>query len=177
MIAYRTDRFDAKKTGMYWLSETPEVMSKGWDAAMYRICVYADLQEKKTGKTISFYDTHLDHVGEQARINGMLLMSNKIKETAPDCAFVVGDMNDYDDSAMYENALESGLVDSLKVAETKYEGKGFTYQGYGKSTDARRIDFCFLSPSITVQEYRVKETTYSGVYPSDHYPIIVRTLL
>lgn len=177
MIAYRADRFASKKTGMYWLSETPEIMSKGWDAAMNRICVYADLQEKSTGKTISFYDTHLDHVGKEARVKGMLLMSEKIKETAPDCAFVVGDMNDFEGSPVYENALASGLVDSLKVAETAYEGKGFTYQGYGKSTDARRIDFCFLSPVITVQEYRVKETTYSGVYPSDHYPLVIRTLL
>ena len=177
MIAYRTDRFALENEGVYWLSETPEKMSKGWDAVMNRITVFTNLTEKKTGKKIAFYDTHLDHIGEQARINSMKLISDKIIETAPDCAFVVGDMNDFDDSPVYENALKSGLVDALKVAEKSYVGKGCTYQGFGKSTGDRRIDFCFLSPSVTVKDYHVNETTFDGVYPSDHYPIIVKALL
>ena len=178
MIAYRTEMFDEESSGMFWLSETPAKMSKGWDAQMYRVAAYVNLVRKTDGKRVAFYDTHLDHIGEQARINGMRLMSDRIKADAPDCAFVVGDMNDYDDSAMYQNALTSGLADAMVVAQSVSAPHGCTYQGYGTELDSRRIDYCFLSSDITVTEYHVNETgADTGVYPSDHFPIIVKTVL
>ena len=75
---YRADRFTAKESGWFWLSETPEVAgSKGWDGACERIATWAKLQDKLTGKELFVMNTHLDHVGVAARREGVKLVSSK----------------------------------------------------------------------------------------------------
>ena len=53
----------------FWLSETPEVhRSKSWDSAFPRLMSYADLRDRQTGRGFSACVTHLDHIGEEARL-------------------------------------------------------------------------------------------------------------
>ena len=40
-IFYKTDKFNIVKSGTFWLSETPENVSMGWDAICNRVCTYA----------------------------------------------------------------------------------------------------------------------------------------
>jgi len=70
-IFYRTDRFEEIESGHFWLSETPEVKSKDWGSAHYRICVYVCLKDRNTGKEFIVFNTHLDHKSEEARIKGI----------------------------------------------------------------------------------------------------------
>ena len=65
-VFYRTDLYDLIDKGSFWLSETPEKMSKDWDSACYRICSYVILKEKQTGLEFVVFNTHLDHVSEEA---------------------------------------------------------------------------------------------------------------
>ena len=66
-IFYKKDRFILLDSGCFWLSETPDKPSVGWDAKYPRICSWAQLQDRNTGNTLYFLNTHFDHVGKQAR--------------------------------------------------------------------------------------------------------------
>ena len=94
-VAFRRDRFEAVTNGTFWLSKTPDVPgSKSWNAAFPRICTYAVLKDKATGKTFSFANTHTDHKSEEAREKGMLLIIERMKDFGRGAPIVfVGDHN------------------------------------------------------------------------------------
>lgn len=79
-VFYRTDLYDLVDKGSFWLSETPEKMSKDWGSACYRICSYVILKEKQTGLDFVVFNTHLDHVSEEARIKGIGVVLDKIAQ-------------------------------------------------------------------------------------------------
>lgn len=173
LILYRNDLFEAKESGLFWLSTTPDVQSKDWGSACYRVANYVTLSNKKDGKEFTIIDTHLDHISSEARTKGMEVIVNKIDELNLKNPILMGDMNDTEDSLMYETITNYGLNDSLKIAHTKYIGTGATYHNYGKALNYQRIDYIFTAPIIGVNDYHVADTTYDGVYPSDHFPIVV----
>ena len=173
LLAYRKDRFTAEREGMFWVSETPEKMSKDWGSASYRVAAYAKLLDKKTNKYVSPIDTHLDNASDKAREEGIRVLIEQVNSLELVNPILLGDMNDWDDSIMYEYAVNHGYVDSFKVADTFYIGTGATYQAFGKKLNHRRIDYFFIDSSIHVNDYHVVDKLYDGVYPSDHFPIVI----
>ena len=79
-IFYNSDKFKVLKTNTFWLSETPEKVSVGWDASMERICTYALFENVTSKKQFYVFNTHFDHRGMQARVNSAELIYKKIKE-------------------------------------------------------------------------------------------------
>lgn len=102
---------------------------------------------------------------------GVLL---KEMSRTPDLPVILtGDMNDYEDSPMYVRALNAGLRDSAKIAETTVNAEGVTFNDYGKSS-LPRIDFCFVSEEINVSYCEIDDSLVKNTYPSDHFPLIVK---
>lgn len=174
-ILYNTAKFSAERRGAFWLSETPEVMSKGWDAACYRICSYAVLEEKSSGKRLAVFNTHLDHVSEKARINGIRLILDKLGEFGGMPCVIMGDMNDTEDSETYKSAVK--LFDDAKY-RTDDTDSGATYHEWGSLLDNENIDYFLVSKEgLEILQYRVIRTSCDGVYPSDHFPIKLKMRL
>ncbi|MBO4695494.1 MAG: endonuclease/exonuclease/phosphatase family protein [Clostridia bacterium] len=175
IIAIRSDRFTIVDSGRFWLSETPDVQSYGWDAACIRVATYAYVTDTVTNKKYTIVDTHLDHVGEEARIKGIGVILDRLGDKIAQGSFMLmGDMNDFVGSDTYEYALSQGLNDAQLVAGETYLGPGATYHSYGKILNNARIDFFFISNDITVNSYKVVDKTYGGVYSSDHFPILMK---
>ena len=167
---------------MFWLSETPDVMSKGWGASYYRICVNLLLQHKETGAKLSVYNVHLDHQVELARVNGMNLVLEKIEdERYP--AYVCGDMNCTVNTPAIE-AMTKVMTDCQ--AEASITEGGNTYNGWDTTVnpDALAIDFCFVSKNLmlpisfdicrekyTVTADGITFSEDSGSLLSDHYAV------
>ena len=82
-IFYNKNRFELIRNLTFWLSETPGVPSRGWDAAPNRTVTVAELLDKKSGKSLYLFNTHFDHVGEKARIESVKLLVEKINENLP----------------------------------------------------------------------------------------------
>ena len=173
-IAYATDRFTAEKTGMFWLSETPDRFSKSWGSGSYRDAAYAVLTDKKTGETFSVINAHLDNLSELVRVNGIKVIFEQIKSLDLPRPVLLGDMNAYPDEAPYQEALFGGLLDAQTVAEKSDPDPGPTWHNYGRAMQENRIDYFFVSPDIPVKEYAVVRSSFDGVYPSDHYPIAIK---
>ena len=123
---YRKDRFTAKDSGWFWLSETPEVAgSKGWDGACERIATWAILQDKLTGKECFVLNTHLDHVGVAARREGVKLVLDKVQELGGDLPVIVtGDFNAEPESDVIKQVTDTAdpehLTDARTVADLVY---------------------------------------------------------
>lgn len=173
-IAYRKGLFTEKETGFFWLSDTPEKLSKDWGSGSYRIANYVVLTDNKTGETFTVINTHLDNVSEEARAKGIKVILEQIKKRGLPRPVLLGDMNDFPQSAFYREAENGGLLDAREKAKKVYDGPGPTWHNFGSQGDADRIDFFFVSPGMEVSEYAVFDKTYDGVYPSDHYPIVMK---
>ena len=171
-IFWNTAKFDFIGKGSFWLSKTPEKISKDWGSACYRICSYAILKQKSDGRELAVFNTHLDHISEEARINGIKLILEKLVEFGGMPCIIMGDFNDVEGSETYKKATEL-FLDAKH--QTKDSDDGATYQDFGRQLEGRSIDFFFISKTgIAVSQFKIIRTTYDGVYPSDHFPIILK---
>lgn len=173
-IFFNKEKLKLLKSGTFWLSETSAVPSKGWDAALNRICTYALFKNKK-GKKFWVFNTHFDHIGIEARKNSANLILKKIKEFNKNDFPVVlaGDFNLTEDSEpikMLSDQLKDTFYHSLKKP---YGPKGtFTAFDINKVSE-NRIDYIFVK-DFKVNSYRtINDKRQNLLYPSDHFPILV----
>lgn len=170
-IFYHKDLYELKDKGSFWLSETPEVMSKDWGSMCYRVCSYVILKDKATGKDFVVFNTHLDHVSDEARIKGMDVVLDKIAQFGGLPSIIMGDLNAEEGSATIDAATEH-FLDARYVAEVTEDT--YTYQNWGNMDKAVRIDYFMISKEgIQAREYNVLTETHNGVYSSDHSPIVL----
>lgn len=170
-IFYQKDRFTLVDKGSFWLSETPDVMSKDWGAAHYRICSYVILTDHTSGKDFVVFNTHLDHVSDEARIKGIQVVLSKIEEFGSLPAVIMGDLNAEEDSETYESVTQFFLDARYAAPETMDCG---TYQNWGQLENGRRIDYFMVSPGgFRINRYAVLNQRHGGIYISDHFPIIL----
>lgn len=174
-IFYKKDRFDLIKENTFWLSETPDVMSKGWDAALNRICTYALLKDKKSKHFFWVFNTHLDHIGELAKTNSiqLILLKIKILNTKNYPVFFMGDFNSEPSEERIVN-LKKEMLDSYDVSVEKPFGPTGTFNAF-KHYEAvtKRIDYIFLSKNskLQVTKFAILSDSKDLKYPSDHLPV------
>jgi len=182
-VFYRKNRFRELDHGTFWLSETPDKVSKGWDAALERIATWIKLQDKTTGKEFLFINTHFDHRGKQARVESARLLKTKIAKLANGKqVMLTGDFNLVPESEGIQTLIkpdgENTLVNSSSVAEITY-GPNWTSTGFdNRPYDQRRvIDYIFLKDIKTVKRYAVIAEKLNALQLSDHCPVFVQVEL
>jgi len=176
-IFYKKEKFIVKESNTFWLSETPNTISKGWDAAYNRVCTYALFKDLKTKKLFWVFNTHLDHIGEQARTKGIELILSKIKElnTKNYPVILMGDLN----SEPQEDRiilLKKEMDDTRAVSIEKPFGPSGTFNNFKHNEPVTRlIDYIFISKNsiFKVKKYAVLSDSKDLKYPSDHLPVYV----
>lgn len=170
-IFFRKDRFEQLDWGVFWLSETPNEVSKGWDAALPRICTWVKLRHLKSGRSIAYFNVHLDHVGLIAREESCKLILQQISQIANGMPVILtGDFNVDQHNPMYTILQESDLVkDAYTTAKIKLALNG-TFNAFDNNLYTEsRIDHIFLSQDISVERYAVLTDSYRSpkVSPND----------
>ncbi len=162
------------KWGTFWLSETPEKPSMGWDAACRRTATWALMKDKRTGKKFYFINTHLDHKGAEAQKNGLKLIVDRLSEINPDGYPMVltGDFNiTPDNKALTE--LDAKMQSARKIAE-KTDSLD-TYNGWGRGSGV--IDYIYVSGFSSCPEFQTVVKRYNDrKFVSDHYPVVARLI-
>ncbi len=170
-IFYRSDMYTLIDKGSFWLSETPDVMSKSWGAQFNRVCSYVILKDNATETEFVVFNTHLSHVSDEARINGIQAVLDKIAEFGSKPAVLMGDLNAKEDSETYKSATENFYDAKYQTTNTM---TSCTYQDWGEQLDRECIDYVMISKQgLKVNSYKVVTDTYDGVYSSDHFPLSV----
>lgn len=175
-IFYRKDLYTLITEGTFWLSETPDEMSKDWDAEYYRICTYAVLRDNRSKDEFAVFNTHLDNKSQEARVNGLDVIVDKINALGNYPTVVMGDFNSTENSETYQNAT-ANFLDVKYQVENDYVNCA-TYHNWGTQLDRAPIDYFFISKTgFAVDSYEVVTTTYDGAYASDHFPIVTKLTL
>ena len=176
-LFYNAAKLDVLKSDTFWLSETPDTISTGWDAALPRICTYALFQDKSSSEKFYVFNTHFDHVGVEARKKASELILAKMNElnTENVDVFLTGDLNLEPDSAPIA-VLKSDLFDTYDIAPMGPFGPSGTYNGFNFDEPVtRRIDYIFQGKSNTnlVLKHAVLSDSKNLRYASDHLPVYV----
>ena len=156
-VFYRKDKFEKLDGGTFWLSPTPEKPSKGWDAKYNRICSWALLRHKESGKKVCFMNVHFDHRGVQARIESAKLMLDYVKKNCKGMSVIVsGDYNVTQTSDSYKVLADSKILkDSYDAAKVRFAPTG-TFNGFNpKRYTTHRIDHLFVSKKLKVSRHGV----------------------
>ena len=180
VIFYDSARFVRKDGGTFWLSETPDIPgTKSWNAACNRIVTWIELFDKKENKSLFVFNTHFDHISEQARIESAKLILNRISRIAgKETVILTGDFNSTDTSMSYRILTDPSsvnpLIDTRKIAGRNAYGPTYTFGGFPfKPVENEMIDFIFLSKKspLGVLQNRVIDYHVKDKYPSDHLPV------
>lgn len=174
-IYFDKSRFLKKDGGTFWLSETPEKPSKGWDAALNRVCSWVRLFDKKNKKEFLVFNTHYDHIGVQARIESAKLLKRKIQEIAPKLPVVfTGDLNVTPETEAIAT-IKSFLIDAKEASVEPAYGPVGTFNAFKFDSPLKdKIDYIFVNKGFKVQKFGVLSDSKDLRYPSDHLPIIAR---
>ena len=175
-ILWRRDRFDCKKRGIFWLSDTPEVESRGWDRLDHnRICTYAILCDRKSGEEFFFMNTHLGF-GDECQCKSVRLICEYGRTLSTLPTVLTGDFNMTHDAPAYrEITARMRDVNAATVNDMRP-----TYHGYapdehselhGKDHAKLLIDYCFVGEGVRPLDYKRIDTLFDGKYPSDHFGV------
>lgn len=173
-IYFKKDKFKLLKSGDFWLSETPDVPAKGWDATCCnRICSWVYLENKESRKKFYLFNVHFDHQGVIARKESAKLMLKKISEIAgKEPVLLTGDLNGNRESEWYKT-----LANSEHLKDT-YAGVKYPYANNSSSNGFKIprgmgvIDHIFMSKQFTASRWGILTDTYFGRFPSDHFPVV-----
>lgn len=169
-VFYDKTKLELLDGGTWWLSETPEVPSRGWDAKYPRTATWALLKQINSGRKFWFVNTHLDHRGVQARINGLAMIMDKTSELDASIPLILlGDFNvTPSDSCLAEIdiRMQSARTAAAKTTDTP------SFNGFGKS-NGKIIDYIYFTGFSEAESFEVLSEPYDNIpYISDHYPIV-----
>ncbi|MDA3942956.1 MAG: endonuclease/exonuclease/phosphatase family protein [Bacteroidetes bacterium] len=173
-ILYDTNRVIMLFNNTFWLSESPDSVSVGWDALLPRICTYGLFMLKANKQQLFVFNTHFDHIGEEARLKSAELILRKISEVNQENIAVVllGDLNRRPDTKAIQ-LIKNELIDGFQFAQEASLKKPGTYNGFDlKSKLENRIDYVFVKNIKVSTLKHGREKSSEGRWLSDHLPVI-----
>ena len=167
-ILWKKEKFDCLKRGYFWLSDTPEIMSGGWDDERHnRICLYVILKNKSDGKTFAVMNTHLGF-GEKNQVKSVRLIHQYMEKISAYPTVIIGDFNMMPSSLPYAEMIKK-VAD---VNELTIKDRRSTYHGYSQQNHfEEHIDYCFINGKINPITFKIIDELVEDKFPSDHYGI------
>lgn len=179
-VFYNKSKFILIESGTFWLSETPEKPSKGWDAALNRVVTWGKFKSKVTGKMFYYYNTHFDHRGDEARKKSAELITKKIREMAGNSGYPViltGDFNLTPETEGIAN-IRKYLRDSREITVAPPYGPVGTFNSFDWNAPMKdRIDYVFVNEMVDVLKYAALTDSKEMRWPSDHLPVFAKIQL
>jgi len=187
-IMYRKARFSRFESSTFWLSETPGVPSKGWDAAYPRVVTWVKIKDTTTGKLLFHFNTHFDHRGVHAREESARLLLKRISAIAGQLPVVVtGDFNFNESSIGYqiltgktlekEIGSQSSLRDARYLSQHGHHGPTSTFNEFKALIPEMKIDYVLVKGTVRVLQHGALSDTWNGRYPSDHLPVLAEIVI
>lgn len=174
-IFYKQNKYSLLQQSTFWLSPTPHTPSKGWDAALNRVCTYGLFNDNKTKQMLWVFNTHFDHMGNVARLESAKLIIKKINQlnTNNYPVLVTGDFNSKPGEPPSQYMM-ANLWNSRSISKLVY-GPADTWNGFKfNEKPGGCIDYIFVSPYkyLHVSKFATITDSYDLKYPSDHFPVL-----
>jgi len=182
-VFYDPERFNVISQETFWLSADPDVPgSSSWDSALPRICTWALMLDRKTGKRFVIANTHLDHQSLSARLQGVNVILKRLAPMIETYPFILtGDFNSTADDMPVRMVL-SVLRDARTVSESDHYGAGDeTFHDFHENrkerTHRKPIDFIFVNNRVRVLSHGTVNDFRNGLASSDHFPVTAEIVL
>jgi endonuclease/exonuclease/phosphatase family metal-dependent hydrolase len=173
-IYFDSTVYEVMEHSTFWLSETPDEISVGWDASMERICTYGLFHHKASGHKFWVFNAHFDHIGEAARSNSASLIIAKVrqlnKQNLP--VVVMGDFNAYPGSRAI-TAFKTTLDDGQDISIKPFYGPIGTFNRFSNQVLPGRIDYIFTSKLKVLSYVHIDDRRANNLFISDHLPVMV----
>jgi endonuclease/exonuclease/phosphatase family metal-dependent hydrolase len=167
-IFVRRDRFDLIGGDTFWLEEPTDRPAGASSLSCKRICTWARLRDRTTGRTLRVYNTHL-YLTEGARQAAARIILDRIAAgDRGDAVLLAGDFNATPASPTCRLFTGSGLANSADLAGK--DAGSPTYHFYG--IPLRCLDGIFVSPSWRVRRHLILDLKPQGTFPSDHFGVL-----
>ncbi len=183
-IFYDTVRLTSVASGMFWLSQTPEIPgSIGWDAKITRMVTWSRFRDNKSGKIFYAFNTHFDHIGPEARRQSAAFLLKQVQVIAGKLpAVITGDFNSKpadEPIRIILNAADSiRVTDTKALSETGHYGPTGTFNGWAaKERDDDPIDYIFVKGDWEVKRHASISQTWAGRFASDHFAVLAELVL
>jgi endonuclease/exonuclease/phosphatase family metal-dependent hydrolase len=175
-IFYKKEEVEFIDGGTFWLSQTPDEVSKGWDAACFRTCTWALLKKKDTGKKFVYMNTHLDHMGKVAREESIKLIVERAEKLTGGKlpVFITADFNSPTSNAIFKPMQEAMLDARVEAPVTDDRG---TLNCWGTTPPGVVIDHVFYRGAEAQKFEVLRDKDYGAPYVSDHYPVMLTAIL
>ena len=175
-IYFDTTRYVLLKNSTFWLSETPDTISVGWDAALERICTYGLFKDRITKKEFWVFNTHLDHIGVVAREKSSELILKRInkinRQSLP--VILMGDFNSIPNSSPVKE-IKTELSDALQISLEKLQGPRGTFNGFNEDLPIeKRIDYIFTNNLKVLSYTHINDRLNNNRHISDHLPVMIK---
>ncbi|KKN91459.1 hypothetical protein LCGC14_0217920 [marine sediment metagenome] len=173
-ILYNIKKYKLLKSETFWLSETPQEISVGWDASMERICTYGVFVDLATSKQFMVFNTHFDHKGTVAREKSADLIVAKIKEVNSDKLPVVlmGDLNLSPNETPIKY-LQGALTDGQSITKKPFYGPTGSFSGFDHNKVlTNRIDYVFVENFKVLEYIHIDDRMENNKHISDHLPVL-----
>lgn len=161
-IFYNEEKLELIDNGMFWLSDTPDVMSKYYESFCFRITTWAKFRDIATGREFICIDVHLDGAAD----NQINVLMDFVDENIGMPMVLAGDFNKNKIHPIIKNLNNyTPLKDASQAAPKKYTESDTNY------------DWMFVSTNtIDVQLYQLG--IVKGIMnPSDHMPRYAELLI
>ena len=180
-IFYDTTRLKLLESSTFWLSLTPDIPgSKSWDAAITRIVTWTKFRELKTKRIFFVFNTHFDHIGQEARRESAKLLKQKVRDIAGNAPVIItGDFNskpaDEPIKILTDVNDKNKFIDTKTISLTPHYGPDGTFNGFAsKERDNEPIDFIFIKGNWKVLQHATLSQTWEGRFSSDHFPVFAK---
>jgi len=175
-IYFDTTRYVLSKNSTFWLSETPDTISVGWDAALERICTYGLFKDRITKEELLVFNTHFDHIGVVAREKSSELILKRINKinhrSLP--VILMGDFNSIPDSPPV-NKIKTDLSDALQISLAELQGPMGTFNGFNADLPIeKRIDYIFTRNVKVLSYIHINDRLNNNRHISDHLPVMIK---
>ncbi|NND32268.1 MAG: endonuclease/exonuclease/phosphatase family protein [Saprospiraceae bacterium] len=178
-IFYNRKNWKLVDQNSFWLSQTPNEPSKGWDAAHERIVTYGKFRNKKSDLILYVFNTHFDHRGETARINSARLIREKLTAIAEGHPFLLtGDFNMTPQTEAYRTLIrqttDRTVLDAKIISLNTPTGPSGTFSGFNVEDilPTNQIDYIFCSEEFSVKNFHTIVKSENDLYASDHFPVL-----
>ena len=175
-IYFDTTRYVLLKNSTFWLSETPDTISVGWDAALERICTYGLFKDRITKEEFWVFNTHFDHIGVVAREKSSELILKRINKINHQSLPVIlmGDFNSIPNSSPVKE-IKTELSDALQISLEKLQGPRGTFNGFNEDLPIeKRIDYIFTNKLKVLSYTHINDRLDNNRHISDHLPVMIK---
>lgn len=177
-ILFLKDRFELIESSHFYLSPTPEILSKGWKAKFIRGVTWAKLRDLKTNQIFYFFNTHFDYHSILARNKSAQLLREQVELISQNYPFIItGDFNIFPKMGGEETykilTRDNFLIDAQFKTVFPHHGPTGSWSGFKEAGQPGiKPDYIFVNKKVNVMSHGILADTFDGKFPSDHMPVI-----